>query len=275
MIPAKAIGPDYGARVRRAETLAVRLPFAAELLEFYQRIAKFQGELCAASSKDWNGRSAPDAQSLRAELNVTGLLPHFPKFLSLVARAAPQPLAKAAQGLASQGPAAWLAVLNEYWEQGGRGTKQAEPKEQFLSHAFLQPYAELAAQRAIVPPVLSTPRTCPLCESWPVLGVLRPEGDGGKRFLVCSFCGHEWEFRRILCPACGEEEEKNLPVYVAEEFPYIRVEACETCQFSLRTIDLTKDGNAVPIVDDLAAIPLSLWAEEHGYKRLQPNLLGS
>jgi len=27
--------------------------------------------------------------------------------------------------------------------------------------------------------------------------------------------------------------------------------------------------------DDLAAIPLTLWAHEHGYSRLQPNLLGS
>jgi FdhE protein len=85
----------------------------------------------------------------------------------------------------------------------------------------------------------------------------------------------EWEFRRIFCATCGEETETKLPVYVAEQFPYIRVEACETCKFYLRTIDLTKDGNAVPLVDDLAAIPLSLWAEEHGYSRAQPNLLGT
>jgi formate dehydrogenase maturation protein FdhE len=38
---------------------------------------------------------------------------------------------------------------------------------------------------------------------------------------------------------------------------------------------LTTDGNAVPMVDDLAAIPLSLWADEHGYTRLQGNLLGT
>jgi FdhE protein len=105
--------------------------------------------------------------------------------------------------------------------------------------------------------------------------VLRLEGDGGKRCMVCSFCGYEWEFRRILCPTCGEEEEKKLPVYVAEQFPHVRVEACETCKFFVRTIDLTKDGYAVPVVDDLAAIPLTLWAHEHGYSRLQPNLLGS
>jgi FdhE protein len=93
--------------------------------------------------------------------------------------------------------------------------------------------------------------------------------------MVCSFCAYEWEFRRILCPTCGEEEEKKLPVYVAEQFPHLRVEACETCKFFVRTIDLTKDGYAVPVVDDLAAIPLTLWAHEHGYSRLQPNLLGS
>jgi FdhE protein len=53
------------------------------------------------------------------------------------------------------------------------------------------------------------------------------------------------------------------------------VEACDTCKRQLRTIDLTKDGNAVPDVDDLAAIPLTLWAQEFGYERIFPNLLGA
>ncbi len=66
-----------------------------------------------------------------------------------------------------------------------------------------------------------------------------------------------------------------MPVYVAEQFPQIRVEACDTCRHFLRTIDLTKDGNAIPVVDDLAAISLTLWAEERGYERIEPNLLGT
>ena len=53
------------------------------------------------------------------------------------------------------------------------------------------------------------------------------------------------------------------------------MEACDTCRRCLRTVDLTKDGRAVPVVDDLAAIPLALWAEEHGYQRIQENLLGT
>ena len=81
--------------------------------------------------------------------------------------------------------------------------------------------------------------------------------------------------RRILCPTCGEVAEDKLPVYVAEQVPHVRVEACDTCKFYLRAIDLTKDAHAIPLIDDLAAIPLSLWAHEHGYSRLQPNLLGT
>jgi FdhE protein len=54
----------------------------------------------------------------------------------------------------------------------------------------------------------------------------------------------------------------------------VRVESCDTCRHYIKTIDLTKDGRAVPVVDELAAIPLSLWASENGYTKVSPNLLG-
>jgi len=116
---------------------------------------------------------------------------------------------------------------------------------------------------------------CPRCNSLPLLGVLRQEGDGGKRFLQCALCSQEWGFLRILCAHCGEDREEKLPVYTAEQFPHVRMETCDTCKHFLRTIDLTKEGNAVPMVDDLATIPLTLWAKERGYQRIQDNLLGT
>jgi len=78
----------------------------------------------------------------------------------------------------------------------------------------------------------------------------------------------------MLCPACGEENVENLVIYTADQFLHIRIEACDSCRHYIKTIDLTKNGNAVPIVDDLAAIPLSLWAEENGYSKVQANILG-
>jgi FdhE protein len=35
-----------------------------------------------------------------------------------------------------------------------------------------------------------------------------------------------------------------------------------------------KHGLAVPEVDEIAAVSLNLWAEDHGYAKLQLNLLG-
>ena len=108
----------------------------------------------------------------------------------------------------------------------------------------------------------------------PLCTVLRPEGDGGKRSLVCPVCFAEWEFNRIRCPGCGEEDERKLPVYTAEQFGWIRLEACDTCRCYAKSIDLTKNGLAVPEVDEIAAVALDAWASREGYTKLCPNLFG-
>jgi len=81
-------------------------------------------------------------------------------------------------------------------------------------------------------------------------------------------CAHEWSFRRIYYPACGEEREPQVAYYSTPEIAHVRVDVCDTY---LKSIDLTKTGLAVAVVDELATIPLDLWAREHGYEKLQPN----
>ena len=267
----------FEARILRAEELEHRYPFAAEILQFFQHVTRFQAALCGHTSPARGKQPvAAAAQSLRSKLNLAVLLPRFSEFLALVKQRAPQPLAEAARALEEEGSSVWTVALADYWALGGRRREASEDaRSEFLCRGFLQPFAELAATGREVPLQTAASLTCPLCKARPVAGVLRPEGDGGKRSLLCSFCAHEWEFRRILCAQCGEAREAQLPVFVAEQFPHIRVEACDTCRRFLRTIDLTKDGHAVPIADDLAAIPLTLWAQEHGYERIEPNLLGT
>jgi formate dehydrogenase accessory protein FdhE len=270
---------EYDARIRRAEYLASQHSFAAEVLRFYSRIAEFQKNLCAEFKKDFGAQlSGRMPGSLRIDLPSVAperLASHFASLLRLIEQAGPSALAAAARDISGLDAVSKLSLLESYWDVGGTNDQLIGAFAQFIPRAFDQPLAELIAAFTPVGPVLSTPHNCPLCGGQPFLGALRPEGDGGKRRMICSFCLQEWDFRRIYCPACGEEDEKKLPVYVAEQFPHIRVEACETCKVYVRTIDLTKDGNAVPVVDDLAAIPLSLWAHERGYTRLQPNLLGT
>jgi len=150
--------------------------------------------------------------------------------------------------------------------------RSADPMHAFFARVLLQADAAARARRS--PAATSVQPHCPFCAEKPVAAVLRPEGDGGKRFLLCGLCFTEWEYRRLLCPNCGEEDKDKLPVYTAEEFPHIRVESCDTCRVYLKAIDLTKNGRAVPEVDELASVVLDLWAAEHGYTKLQSNLFG-
>ena len=269
-------GPEYDARIRRAERLAAQHFFASEFLDFYKHIAAFQKSLRASIAASSGAKLQSTAPvEMHAPLDLTVLLPHFRGFLSTLEQHAPPALAKSAQQMSLLPSDSWIASLEAYWQHAGKYDQQVGAFAQFLARAFLQPYAEFRALLLPRPPIVVTTKICPLCGARPLSGVLRVEGDGGKRFLLCSFCFQEWEFRRILCPTCGEEAEAKLPVYIAEQLPHIRVEACDTCKFYLTTVDLTKDGHAIPLVDDLAAVPLSLWAHEKGYSRLQPNLLGT
>ncbi len=275
---------DYDKRIDRAKHLAAEYPFAAKPLKFYTHVAQFQKELFSHLTKEWGEQPVlPRNGDLRSELNFMILLPRYSSFLAVVETNAPQPLAAAASELSRDGSNSWIEVLSEYWADGGKAVDERNSRSssgnnalrEFLARGFLQAYAEFVAEAIAEPAIEGTQYICPKCNSLPLLGVLRPEGDGGKRFLYCAFCAHEWAFRRILCPACGEEREEKLPVYVAEQFSHIRVESCDTCKHYLRTIDLTKDGNAIAEADDLAAIPLTLWAQENGYTRIHTNLLGA
>jgi formate dehydrogenase accessory protein FdhE len=280
---------QWDRRIRRANELTSSYPFAAEGLRFYTRIATFQRSLYADIQNALADSSkVSDDRPLRDELDLFLLLPKFSGFLSLVQQIAPAPLAETAAGLAQKGPAAWQQAIEGFWhgeletplgadvlEEETGDSREATLAERSLAWIFLQPYAEyLADQRGPVS-VDGAPSTCPLCGGKPIVGVLRPEGDGAKKSLVCMLCAHEWAFRRIYCPACGEEREPQMAYYSAPEMAHVRVDVCDTCHTYLKSIDLTKTGLAVPVVDELATIPLDLWAREHGYQKLQVNLLGT
>jgi formate dehydrogenase maturation protein FdhE len=261
-------------RLYRANELARTYPSAAEAMQFYERIAGFQKalyrdmELACGDAEE-----ARSPGTLRDELDLFLLLPKFPHFLAFVETSSPAALARSATELIAQGAQRWQTLLQACW-RGADQQSGLSSIDTALSRLFLQPYAEYLADHTRQKPPAHLPSVCPLCRGKPQAGVLRQEGDGGKRSLICSLCSHEWDFRRILCPACGEENVEKLVIYTADYFHHVRIEACDSCRHYIMTIDLTKNGKAVPVVDELAAIPLSLWAEENGYSKVQANILG-
>ena len=67
--------------------------------------------------------------------------------------------------------------------------------------------------------------------------------------LLAMFA-REREFRRVVCPSCGEVDKDHLPVYTTPAFEHVRVEACDRCRTYIKSVDLTKNGLAIPSVDE-------------------------
>lgn len=230
------------ARIARARALAADHPAARELLSFYADLTEFLSALVAIPPA--GGKAKQPSQTFREALD--GLIP-----------------LDAAPRLRH-----WLSVRAPAF----RGSDASPDTEAFITSALIQPFAEHIAA--------GWPRerderssTCPICGARPVVAVFRPEGHGSKRALVCCQCLTEHEYRRVLCPWCGEDRFDALPVFTADQFPHVRIDACDSCHTYIKTIDLTKDGLAEPLVDDLATAALDVWAREHGYERGQRNLL--
>jgi hypothetical protein len=279
----------WDARIRRATELISVYPFAAEGLRFYARVATFQrslyDDLCQALG---DSPKVLPIGLLPNKLDLSGFLAKFAELLAVTEQIAPGPLAQAAAVLTRKGPGGWQQLLEDFRQYGlderagvegpielGVNGSQAISAERSLAWIFLQPYAEYLADRRMPMNFDGTPSSCPLCGGKPIVGVLRAAGDGASKSLICMLCGHEWAFRRIYCPACGEQREPQIAYYSALEIAHVRVDVCDTCHTYLKSIDLTKTGLAVPVVDELATIPLDLWAREHGYAKLQSNLLGT
>jgi FdhE protein len=234
---------DHARRIARAAELEKKFPESAHLLAFYRTLIQFQKTIF---DQEIDIRALPRYADTLAEL----VRAEGPEALRLTAPVTEQ-------------------SLTAFWETGA----SRDECERFFLRALLQPYTEQLAMRAAG--VASENRAiCPFCSAKPCVGVLRGEGEGGRRSLICSLCSTEWEFRRILCPNCGAEDKEALPVYIADEIPHVRVEACDHCRTYIKSVDLTRDGHAVAVVDELATVTLNIWADEHGYQKIETNLLG-
>jgi FdhE protein len=269
-------------RIHRANDLIAKHAFASEILGFYIHVAGFQQALYEeleakrsvgvppASQFFQNVRQQDAGATPLGQINPTALLPNFSAFLALIETKAPTHFAQIAHGLKSSPADSWSHLLSYCWSS----TAELLAPQEFLAVAFLQPCAELVRSSTVLQLESYTLAQCPLCHRKPAAGILRQQGDGGRRNLLCGFCLTEWEYRRVACSGCEEQDHAKLPVYIAESFPHIRVECCDSCRTYLKSVDLTKNGLADPLVDELAFVPLDLWAQERGYAKLRANLLG-
>lgn len=256
-------------RIRRSEELLERNPSSAQVLGFYRHVLELQQQMSESLPSRPLAQAAENA-SLPEKLDIDQALVWLPALLKVAQKQGPAKLAEQASRIANAAQREQRQMLLALLD-----AEQADSYAPsiFFARVLFQTQAESLASQMTIPPGYQG-SLCPMCGSKPQLAVLRPEGDGGKRHLACSLCLTEWEYRRIVCPVCDEVEHTKLPRYSVEEPIAVRIEACDTCKAYQKSFDMTVDGLLVPEVDEMATVALDLWAAEHGYYKIQVNLLG-
>jgi FdhE protein len=253
--------PDlFAARIQRAEALEKEWPFAAEILRFFRSLTALQGE----AFERFSAASAPP--------RTTDLHPLVPPLLRIIERDGPAELAR------STAKALDIETFMQGLMECVAGKRPEDPGLELVLKTLLLPFLLALRKRrgAAFEPDSEAPNACPSCKHPPLVSLLREDkqADTVRRTLICSLCSFEWDFARVLCPNCREEKPEKLPRYTAQEIPWMRVEACDSCKTYLKSVDLTLNWAADPVVDELASTPLDVIASEHGYTKLTPNLAG-
>jgi len=252
-------------RIDRASELAARDAAARPLLESYGRLLVLQRD-CGASFE-----AHPERLSGSLERDLATVRACVPRILSAVAATGPPRLADEARQLLDGGNSALDSMLLAGW--------RTPSDEHFFAKIVLQPYANCLAIHGRRPLDRDLPlagNVCPFCGGAPQVSILQNAAgaDGGGRELQCATCLTSWPFRRVRCARCGEEEERRLGYFRSPAYEHLRVDTCDTCKHYLKSVDLTRLGLAVPIVDEVAGAPLDLWARERGYEKMELNLVG-
>jgi FdhE protein len=250
----------WNERRERAVLLAERHPHAAELLQLYAALCTGWAEVAEEI------REARPGGDLIAGFALEHVLP---KVVEATLVAGPETLRSAVLAAYQK---ARVGSIVQRWLDGD----ELPPAERYLARASASPVLETAG--AASSRTSSDPRRCPHCGGLPQLAYFGISGEAlvtAPRSLLCSRCGQSWTYPRMVCAGCGSEDTSRLPIFNdAGRFPSLRVDACEVCSTYLVTVDLPKDPHALPVVDELAALPLDLYARDRGFTKITPNLMG-
>jgi FdhE protein len=256
---------SWDTRLKRAEDLASRDEASGELLVFYGKLLAVQRDIY-----EYLTRREGWLPSGELERDLDVIMPALPWLLGVVETAGPAPLAEEAARLSATDDDEIRSALLGYWRQ---------PSDvQFFAKVLLQPYANWMVETGARPldrGIEAVENRCPLCAGKPQVSyLLARESEGSARYLQCSNCLSSWNLRRLLCTNCGEEDPARLAYFQSPQYDHVRIDTCDTCKYYIKSVDLTRLGLAVPLVDEVAAASLDIWAKQQGLTKIELNVVG-
>lgn len=105
---------------------------------------------------------------------------------------------------------------------------------------------------------------CPICGREPKIGEIRDKRE--NRYLFCNQCGFEWQYTRIKCPFCGNEEQQSLAYFTIDGDERYSVDVCNKCKRYIKIIDFRETRQKADLdVEDIATLHLDMLANDEGY----------
>jgi FdhE protein len=252
-------------RSRRTAELRHRHPHADELLVLYDALIEPQRAAFEAAERD---RPRPDDLPAYVAGSV------LPGILGATLRAGPEKLRAATL---SRFHDADLPELVSRWLGGG----ELPATDRYLARAATGPVLEALPRLAAEvrgARTTTVAHLCPNCGGPPQLSYFGSSSEAlvtAPRYLLCSVCSQSWVYPRMVCAGCGSDDSARLPIFAdTGRFANVRADACEVCRRYLLTVDLSKDPTAIPVVDELAALPLDLFVRDRGLSKITANLMG-
>jgi len=112
--------------------------------------------------------------------------------------------------------------------------------------------------------------TCPFCGYLPDMSKI-VESKENQRHLHCAICENEWEFPRLVCPACGCNEQSKHGFFEYEENNIYRAYYCDECRHYIKSVRIPKlkeESSFDLAVEDVITNYLDAGMIEKGYKRI-------
>ncbi len=159
-----------------------------------------------------------------------------------------------------------------FMEKKGIENRLAIDEFIFVIHNIFKPFITYLAKNSESKPDKEDwlENFCPFCGYLPDMSKI-VESKENKRHMHCALCENEWEFPRLICPACGCSDQKKHGFFEYEDNNLYRVYYCDECKHYIKSVRIPKlkeESSFDLAVEDIITSFLDSAMIEKGYQRI-------
>ena len=159
-----------------------------------------------------------------------------------------------------------------YLEKKGVENRLALDEFIFVIHNVFKPFMTGLRKVSDIKPEKEAwlESSCSFCGYLPDMSKI-VESKENQRHLHCAICENEWEFPRLVCPACGCNDQTKHGFFEYEENNLYRIYYCDECKHYIKSVRIPKlkEESAYDLaVEDIITNFLDAGMIEKGYKRI-------